>query len=752
VTGRFVDVALPLPLWRPYTYAVPAALDARAVVGARVLVPVRGRTTMGFIVGERDTPPPGTLQPVRACPDAEPVLSADLLATARWIARHYHAPLGVTLKAMLPAALTGVARPQAAERTERVLELVDAMPTLQQRDAAFARAPQQRAVFELLERLGGRAPLRTVTEPLGASDAVVRALVTRGVVRVVRDVVARDPFAARAPGAAAAHDPTPAQAAALAALQALPPGGAALLFGVTGSGKTLVYLEYLKRVLAAGQGAIVLVPEIALTPQTVDRFRAVFGDAVAVLHSGLSDGERHDAWRALQRGQKRIAVGARSAVFAPVPQLGAIVVDEEHEASYKQGEAPRYHARDVAARRARETGARLVLGSATPALETWAAAQAGRLTLLRLPERPGAGVLPQVDVVDLRQERLDLLPDAATRRRRGVLSAPLEAALRETVHRGEQAILLLNRRGFARFVQCGDCGDVRVCPDCSVSLTYHQAPEGLVCHHCQHREPFVPRCGACGGERARPRGVGTQQLETMVAELLPAARLARMDVDTTRGKWAHATILDRFGAGDLDVLVGTQMIAKGLDFPNVTLVGVIDADVGINLPDFRASERAFQLLSQVAGRAGRGARRGRVLVQTRSPEHHAVRWAVAHDFEGFAAEELAARTMPPYPPTRHLTNVLLSAPGADAVAVQEEATRAAAWAREAARRHDLPVEVIGPAPCPIERVQQRWRWHFYLRSEVPAALGRLGQGLAQAYDPADPAVRVTLDRDPVSLL
>jgi primosomal protein N' (replication factor Y) (superfamily II helicase) len=750
VADRIVDVALPLPLFRSYSYRVPPALDARAVVGARVLVPVRGKTTLGIIVGDTVTPPVGVLQPIRACPDDAPVFDAALLETARWIAAHYHAPLGITLRAMLPAVLTGADRARPAVKTERVLVIAQELPTLHQRDMLFARAPKQRAVYELLERLGGRASAEAVLTPVGASDGVLRAMVDRGVLRVERGAVSRDPFASRRQELPSTHTPTAAQADALVALAALPPGSGALLFGVTGSGKTLVYLEFLRRIVTEeGKGAIVLVPEIALTPQTVDRFRAVFGDQVAVLHSGLSAGERYDAWRALQRGEKRIAVGARSAVFAPVPDLGAIVVDEEHEASYKQSEAPRYHARDVAARRARAAGARLILGSATPSLETWAAVRSGRLRLLRLPDRPAGGVMPEVAVVDLRAELRDS-SDAATRRRRMVLSAPLESALVATVARGEQAILLLNRRGFASFVQCADCGDVRVCPNCSVSLTYHQSPEGLLCHHCLHREVFAPRCVACGGESARQRGVGTQQLETLVAEVLPAARIARMDVDSTRGKWAHTEILDRFGAGAIDVLLGTQMIAKGLDFPNVTLVGVIDADVGINLPDFRASERAFQLLSQVAGRAGRGQRRGRVFIQTRVPDHHAVTWAVRHDYEGFVAEEMEGRSSPTYPPTVHLTNVVVS--GTDQGRVQEEAARAAAWARAAVARHALTVDVIGPAPCPIERVQTRYRWHFYLRGADHRSLARLGRGIAQGYAPQDRDIRLILDRDPVSLL
>jgi primosomal protein N' len=450
------------------------------------------------------------------------------------------------------------------------------------------------------------------------------------------------------------------------------PGETFLLHGVTGSGKTLVYIELLERVVRErGRTAVVLVPEIALTPQTVDRFRAAFGDTVAVLHSALGDGERYDAWRALRRGEKRIVVGARSAVFAPLDDVGAIVVDEEHESSYKQGESPRYHAREVAVVRARAAGAVVVLGSATPSLESWQNARAGKYTLLELPDRAGGARLPQVDVVDLRE------PGGAAGARAvqsavnplaGVVSPPLEAALDVRLERGEQSILLLNRRGYSAFVQCRECGDVATCPDCSISLTYHRSPERLVCHYCQHHEPVRERCARCRGATLRQKGVGTQQVERLLSERWPAARVARMDVDTTGAKWSHAEILDRVGRGEVDVLLGTQMIAKGLDFPNVTLVGVIDADTGINLPDFRASERCFQLLSQVAGRAGRGPKGGEVLIQTRVPGHHAVRCALAHDYAAFVAEELAGRREPPYPPTVRLANVVVSGTSERAVA------------------------------------------------------------------------------------
>jgi primosomal protein N' (replication factor Y) len=491
------------------------------------------------------------------------------------------------------------------------------------------------------------------------------------------------------------------------------------------------------------------VPEIALTPQTVDRFRAVFGDLVAVLHSGLSDGERYDAWRALQRGDKRIAIGARSAVFAPLDNLGAIVVDEEHEATYKQGEAPRYHAREVAIVRAREAGAVVVLGSATPSLESWANAQSGKYHLLSLPARVGGGALPKVNIVDLRHEAGPGAP-AAVQALRRILSAPLEAALHDRLARGEQSLLLLNRRGFANFVTCPD-GHVVACPNCAISLTYHRAPERLICHYCQHTEALETSCRECGAENLKQRGVGTQQVERLLNERFATARVARMDVDTTSGKWAHTEILDRVGRGEVDILLGTQMIAKGLDFPNVTLVGVIDADIGINLPDFRASERTFQLLSQVAGRAGRGPKGGEVFIQTRTPGHHAVLCAVEHDYLRFVGEELPAREDPPYPPTLRLANLVIS--GLDELAVAECAQQAAAWLALRLEGLGGDLTMVGPAPCPIERIKGRWRWHLALKAARPAALTRLMRAFLTRFElPAAHEMRVTFDRDPVALL
>ena len=750
-----VAVALPLPLFRTFTYEVDDAEAHRARPGMRAVVPFRNRKEIGVIVGGSELPEGVTPKRVHALPDSEPVVSEGILSLCAWMAEYYIVPLGVALRTALPAALGSHATPEPSRRTRRVAEIRRDMPSLLRRDRVFSRAPQQRTLFELIESLGGRVPVEHLTERLSFSPSVLKGLVARGIVSVVDEVVSRDPFASREKLAPTRHAPSEAQRKAIAQLCAGAPGETFLLHGVTGSGKTLVYIELLRRVvLEQGKSAIVLVPEIALTPQTVDRFRAVFGDKIAVLHSALSDGERYDEWLALREGRKSIAVGARSAIFAPLANLGAIIVDEEHESSYKQGESPRYHAREVAIVRARNEGAVVVLGSATPSLETWVNAQTGKYTLLTLPERVGEARLPKVEVVDLRDAKA--LKQQSQREAgdwlRLVISEELERALSDRLKKKEQSILLLNRRGYSSFVQCGGCGYVANCPNCSISLTHHRMPERLVCHYCLHSEPLQATCPQCKGTVMRQRGLGTQQVERLLVDRFPTARIARMDVDTTSGKWAHAEILDRVGRGEVDVLLGTQMIAKGLDFPNVTLVGVIDADVGINLPDFRASERCFQLLSQVAGRAGRGPKGGRVLIQTRVPDHHAVRCAVAHDFHGFVRQEFDGRTTPAYPPNIRLANIVFS--GTTEAATANLATVATTWLHALLRKRPMPgVSVVGPAPCPVERIKNRWRWHVLVKAEHPADLTRLGRYFLERFAiPRDAELRVTLDRDPVALL
>jgi primosomal protein N' (replication factor Y) (superfamily II helicase) len=804
MTDRFALVALPLPLATPYTYRIPETLGDRVVPGARVVVPVRRRELIGLVVTADAEAPDAPAKEVLAVPDAEPALSSALLATAEWMAGYYGAPLGLTLKSILPAGLWGesqvivslsngapaigglagevvawleqrggeaavhtaaraLKRPlwgvierlarvnavslrvhppdtDAARLTERTLSISGQRPTLIERDTLFKRRPKQRQLYETLESLGGSASVRHLSDQLGFGAGVVRALVAQGLARMGQSERVRDPFA-DSPISLPPTSFTQDQTAALSEIARLAPGQGALLFGVTGSGKTLVYLEAVRRALAEGRGAIVLVPEIGLTPQTVSRFRGAFGDEIAVLHSGLSDGERADAWRLLRRGERRVAVGARSAVFAPVANLGLLVIDEEHETSYKNGETPRYHTRDVAAVRAQLEGARLVLGSATPSAETWARTE-GKLALLRLPERVASRPLPPVEIIDLRTA-----PKVGGT---GPLawSVAMDSAIVATLARGEQALLLLNRRGYAAFLQCPDCGEVWQCPRCSISLTVHQSPPALRCHYCGHEEPLPLTCRVCANPVQQMRGVGTQQLERMLAERYPEARIARMDLDTTSTRWSHQRILTAVEKGDVDLLIGTQMIAKGLDFPNVTLVGVVDADTGLYLPDFRAGERTFQLLAQVAGRAGRGPKGGRVLVQTRHPTHHALVWAAGHNTEGFLRQEREIRESPLYPPATSLVNLVYSGP--DEREVGRRAAGLADWCAALIERYQLPITVLGPAPCPLVRIKDRWRWHLLLKGPSES-LGRVVRYAARRLK-RDGKVRLVIDRDPVSLL
>ncbi len=739
------EVILPLPVARPYTYRIPDGLAAHAVPGARVIVPVR-RLRMIGVVAALIAPEPGRdLRDVLATPDAEPALTPELLRLARWIADYYGSPLGLALRALLPGPLWQAARPAGPRETgERVLTLTRGLPSLLERERAFKRSARRRVAYEAVESLGGSAPVRHLVTQLGLSPAVLAGLVTQGLARFEVMVQQRDPFT----GLSSPPPPvlTPDQGRVVEAIAATPTDVPVLIHGVTGSGKTLVYLEVMRRLVASGQGAILLVPEIALTPQTVARVRGVFGDQVAVLHSGLSEGERADAWRALRRGERRVAVGPRSAVFAPIPRLGVIVVDEEHEASYKQGTAPRYHARDVARVRAQLEGARLLLGSATPSLETLHLVDEGVVRLLSLPERVGARPLPPVEIVDLRSA-----PRVAEAR--GLpWSEALDTAVRDALAQGDQVILLLNRRGFATYLQCPACGDVRECPHCAIALTVHQAPAALRCHYCAHAEPVPTACGVCGHAFQRMRGIGTQQLEHFVARRFPAARIARMDLDTTSTKWAHHRILERVARREVDVLLGTQMIAKGLDFPGVTVVGVVDADTGLHLPDFRAGERTFQLVAQVAGRAGRGPKGGRVFVQTRAPDHHAIQAAREHSVRRFAAVELPLRAAPHpvYPPHTGLARFVVAAVDADVAA--RAAERVAAWLRRAsAERLGDALTVLGPAPCPIPRLKGRWRWHVLVKSAERRAVGRVVRAWGRGPGGGGRG-GVIVDRDPVAVL
>jgi primosomal protein N' (replication factor Y) len=509
-----------------------------------------------------------------------------------------------------------------------------------------------------------------------------------------------------------------------------------LVHGITGSGKTEVYLGAIARVLETGRGAIVLVPEISLTPQLASRFRARFGDQVAVLHSGLTDRERFDEWYRICEGKAAIALGARSAIFAPVRDLAMVVVDEEHDSSFKQEEGVRYNARDVALVRAQRAGAVCVLGSATPSLESYRGAELGRHSLLELPERATPRPLPDVELVDLRKYK----PDGET-----MLSAPLADANEETVGRGEQVILFLNRRGFNTFVVCTSCGHAFRCSECSVSLTYHRYLEKLVCHHCGLSKPAPKSCPECTAETIVMRGMGTERVAEGIAARFPFARIERLDRDVAKARGIQ-TVLGRFARHESDILVGTQMVTKGHDFPGVTLVGVLSADAALSLPDFRASERTFQLLSQVAGRAGRGEKPGRVLIQTFRTEAAAIRGARDHDYKGFYSRELADREELGYPPAGHLVAVRIDGPNANQV--ERTARGLAAVARKAAGGE---VRILGPSEAPLARLQGRTRWHLWLAADSRGPLrGVVRQTMASPRE--DKGVRVTIDVDPISAL
>ena len=786
-----VNVVLPIPVDRTYTYRLPDALAAEAQVGARVLVPLRNRRLTGVIVEEG--PPADTLdfavKDVIDVLDDVPVCTAELLDLTQWIADYYVCSWGEALKAALPAGTTvetqhTLRRTDAApgdwaehdvgrrvladlaEHPETTLSAVrrrlgPAVPLALVRRMAddgvltvdtalsdeqvsaktethlrFAPAFQhEEATADLVEQLRGekqKAVIRAlagfretgtpeprqadVVKRADASYSTVRSLVDKGMIERVDKEVLRSPLDdLPAPDPPPDHTLLPAQQDALDAITDAVDDrryGTFLLHGITGSGKTEVYIRALKAVRARGRTGIVLVPEIALTPQTVQRFRAHFGDQIAVLHSQMSRGERYDAWRRLRTGDAMIAVGPRSAVLAPVEDLGIIVVDEEHEASYKQFDpAPRYHARDAAVMRAHMNDAVCVLGSATPSLESTMNARWGKYERLALPERVPdssgeAATLPAVRVLDLTLQRKKHQLD-------GALADPLREAIRERVARGEQTILLQNRRGYAPVLECEDCGWAPECGDCSVTLTLHRngGSGQLRCHYCGHsRQLSGPRrCPQCGSGDISQIGVGTQRVEAELDEVVPDATVLRMDRDTTSRKHGHHSILRQFRDG-ADVLLGTQMIAKGLDFSRVTLVGVVDADVGLLFPDFRAEEQTFQLLTQVAGRAGRADLQGTVVLQTRNPDHPAIRHATTHDYEGFAEEALAERRQFGYPPFGHVATVEFRGPKEQRVARLAEN-----WTNRL-RTHAGPVEVLGPEPAFIQRVKKQYRYRTLLKS------------------------------------
>jgi primosomal protein N' (replication factor Y) len=797
------------------TYRVPEDLQnpeneiTAIALGSRVLVPLGPRWTTGVVVAFHETTNIENVRAIAMCLDPYPAMPDGLLKICQWIAGYYVCSLSEVLSAALPAGIhtqsgqritlgdTSTAagtldakqrsirdcidengpltikqlekrvgpkirgtihqlcrrgilssvqemnNPRTRAKMERFVQLVPEDPKWMEAElpAIERRAPKQARCLTLLQGAGGSLPSRELSEQ-GIDSSVVRRLVDRKILAVTELEVRRDPYAGETSAPPDDLKPTLQQADALEQILAdtdEPRYRTHLIQGVTGSGKTLIYIKAVAQAVEHGRGAIVLIPEISLTPQTVSRFRAHFGDQVAVLHSGLSEGERYDAWRDLREGRKRIVVGARSAIFAPVQDLGVIVVDEEHDSSYKQDNpAPRYNAKDVAVVRGKMENIPVILGSATPSLESHMNATADKFNLIRMDERVDARPMPKVSVVDMKQES-------------GLFSTVLHEKILDRLSRKEGIILLLNRRGYAPYIQCSSCGEALRCSSCHVSLTLHgSAARGqLMCHYCARTIALPRSCPACQTGKLKILGQGTQKVEEVIERQYPAARVIRMDVDATSKKGSHARILDTFGRGDADILLGTQMVAKGLDYPHVTLVGVISADTGLNLPDFRAAERTFQLLTQVSGRAGRGDKPGEVIVQTYKPEEEAILYAQNHDFDAFTESEEPVRNQTGFPPYSRLALFLFK--GVSESDVAQQAGQCADILRSTGING---VDVLGPVQAPLSRLQGRYRWQVILRSPSHRALNQTVRMALDRFGGRGTrrSVTVDVDIDPVSML
>ncbi len=729
--GLVAEVAVAAPLDKPLSYLVEKALADSLRIGMRVKVPLGRRTAIGYVIairsGETDR-----LKPLLEVLGEEPLFPSGMVELLRRAADYYQYPLGEVIRTALPVGLSTGNEASVLMESHYQPAPKDGEP----------RGPRQRTLLAHLRRVSCASHTDLLALFPGC-HASLKALVGQGFVLEEQRERLRDPFADLPPVADVRLAMTEAQKQVFAEVeQAMHAGGFApmLLHGVTGSGKTEIYLRSIEKVLQAGRQALVLVPEIALTPQLVSRFRSRFaGDRVclAVLHSGLSAGERFDAWRSVARGDVDIVIGARSAVFAPLGRLGMIVVDEEHESSYKQGDGFRYHARDLALMRGQMEGALVLLGSATPALTTFYRARQGKLAYLSLPERVLDRPLPDVELIDLGRERPE-----------GILAQPLKQALLANLERGEQSLLLLNRRGFAPYLLCADCGNALRCPHCDITLTFYLSQKVLRCNYCDYRQPPPEQCPTCHGAALLPEGAGTERLEQELRDLLPTARIARMDRDTTGRKGAHQSLVTAMENRSIDVLVGTQMVAKGLDFPGVTLVGVAQTDNLLNLPDFRAAERTFTLLTQVAGRAGRGERPGRVYVQTYAPEHFSLACCARHDYLAFAREELRLRQELGYPPFGFLAHCVFS--GTDRQQVESMAESLAEGLADAAI--GLGVEILGPAPCPLARLRGKNRYQILLKAPLRPPLRHLLAHLARLRRTLPRAVILTVDVDPLDML
>ncbi|WP_342510079.1 primosomal protein N' [Sporosarcina sp. FSL K6-2383] len=796
-----VDVSA-YPIDRPFDYLVPDTMAAVIEAGIRVKVPFGPRKVLGYVTAlkEESGLDVAKLKPIDELIDLEPVISKELLELSRWLATQTLAYEIDALQVMLPAAMrakyekfiiveeteriedadfqqflagrkrvslkeadqlgllktvkhyaeqgivtvdTAVNQKTAVKKV-RMIQIANAEILQTVLDGVHANAKKQVELLRWMQERAGQAILaKQLMEQSGIQPAVLKAVIDRGAATEEQTEVYREPAAPQLKDTAIPVELTEEQCIALEAVRHSVDQQKAetfLLHGITGSGKTEIYLRAIKHVLDKGQEAIVLVPEISLTPQMTSRFKERFGPLVAVMHSGLSAGEKYDEWRKIQRGEVKVVVGARSAIFAPFENVGIIILDEEHESTYKQEDTPRYHARDVAIKRSEYYGCPVILGSATPSLESYARASKGVYTLLTLTRRAKDQELPAVTVVDMREELKN--------GNRSMFSLPLAEAVRLRLARGEQTVLFLNKRGFSSFVLCRDCGTVVECPNCDISLTYHRANERLKCHYCGYEEHVPLECPQCKSDYIRFFGTGTQKAQEEIAKLFPEARVIRMDVDTTRQKGSHERLLRQFSEGQADILLGTQMIAKGLDFPNITLVGVLAADTTLHLADFRAAEKTFQLMTQVSGRAGRHELPGEVFIQTYSPEHYAIDLAKAQHYEPFYNLEMAARRQYGYPPFYFVALVQFT---------HEDLLKVADFADKGARflKGNLSPDtvIIGPTAAAISRVNNRYRYQCLIKYKKEPKLTETLQQLIKYYrtDWIKAGLTMTVDLEPVSI-
>lgn len=796
-----VDVSA-YPVDRPFDYLVPLELEELVEVGCRVKVPFGPRNVLGFITALKDETdvPVDKLKAIAQLLDLEPVLTEEMLKLAKWMTVHTLCYEIDALQVMLPSALRAkyeksikrttelsnlpeelqalfgqkevipykkveaadllkplkycmkqclveqrtIVKQQGQVKAVRKVKVLGDVPQLREITTTIPkRAKKQLQVAEwMVEHAGEEFIPQKLCETLNITPAVLNAVIEKGAASYFQEEIYRNPFSKDVHKSVALQLTDEQDVALYQILQSMNSKMATtfLLHGVTGSGKTEVYLQAIQEAINHGQEAIVLVPEISLTPQMTERFRARFGDLVAVMHSGLSKGEKYDEWRKIGRGEVKVAVGARSAIFAPFTNLGLIILDEEHESTYKQEDTPRYHARDVAIWRSQFHQCPVILGSATPSLESFARAKKNIYTLLTLSQRAKKQALPTVQVVDMREE--------LHKGNRSMFSQSLADAMKVRLEKKEQMVLFLNRRGYSSFVLCRDCGTVVQCKNCDISMTYHRSTETLKCHYCGYEERVPTECPECHSEHIRFFGTGTQKIEAEIHKVFPEARVLRMDVDTTRQKGAHERILDDFGAGKADILLGTQMIAKGLDFPKITLVGVLSADTSLNLPDFRAAERTFQLLTQVSGRAGRHDLPGEVIIQTYTPEHYAIQLSKEQHYEPFYEQEMAMRHKFAYPP--YFFVVLIQITHEDVMMAAEYAGKAMDWLK---LKLSKQVVLIGPTAASISRVQNRYRYQCLIKYKKEPNLIETLQQLIRLYrtEWVKKGVQLTVDLDPASI-